>query len=123
MNGPATMLPSATRCSLVNDVHSQLNLTHVDQIVRPDSSADVRDAVIEAGRVGLPVCIAGGQHAMGSQQFASNALLLDIRELNRMFRLDSRRGLVEVEAGIQWPALIAKLIEAQRNQSWQWGIA
>ena len=50
---------------------------------------------------------------MGGQQFGAGTVLLDMRPLNASLGLDARRGIVEVEAGIQWPELIDDLLRAQ----------
>src|SRR6185312_6410913 len=68
------------------------------------------------------ICIAGGRHAMGGQQFAENGLLLDTRRFDRVIALDTEQGLVEVEAGIQWPALVRRLHELQPGSSAPWTI-
>jgi FAD/FMN-containing dehydrogenase len=107
---------------LVNDIHSQLNLTRVDQVVTPRSLEEVQRAIQAAAATGKAVCIAGGRHAMGGQQFASGAALLDTRQLTRVLRLDAENGLVEAEAGIQWPELVSRLIRMQAGQAQQWGI-
>ena len=108
--------------ALVNDVHSQLNPTYVNEIVKPDSLAGLQEAVQHAGQTGRAISIAGGRHAMGGQQFGADTLLLDTRSMNRVLAFDSARGLVEVEAGIQWPELIDHLIKIQRGEVQQWGI-
>lgn len=59
---------------------------------------------------------------MGGQQFAGNAVLLDTRPMRKILSLDAERGIVEVEAGIQWPDLVAGLVAMQSGQSKQWGI-
>jgi len=69
------------------------------------------------------MCIAGGHHAMGGQQFGGNAVLLDMRPLNRVLDLDAENGIVEVQAGIEWPGLVDWLIQNQARGSRQWGIA
>jgi FAD/FMN-containing dehydrogenase len=107
---------------LVNDVHSQLNPTYVHEVVKPNGLAGVQEAVARARDTGRRVSIAGGRHAMGGQQFGTDTMLLDSRSLNRVLAFDERRGLVEVEAGIQWPELIAHLIEVQDAASPQWAI-
>jgi FAD/FMN-containing dehydrogenase len=107
----------------VNDIHSKLNETRVHRVVTPDSVDAVREAVRIARAQGRGVCIAGGRHAMGSQQFLSGGDLIDTRRLDRVLSFDADRGLVEVEAGIQWPALIDYLLQAQAGRSGQWGIA
>jgi FAD/FMN-containing dehydrogenase len=46
---------------------------------------------------------------MGAQPFATGGIMLDMRKLDRVLDFDAARGLIEVEAGIQWPALIDAL--------------
>jgi FAD/FMN-containing dehydrogenase len=97
---------------LVDDVHSRLNETAVDEIVQVGSLEDVRAALDRAHASEKPVSIAGGRHAMGGQQFCAGGVLLDTRPLSRVLSLDEERGLVEVEAGIQWPSLIDGLTDS-----------
>lgn len=111
--------PRATR---VNDIHSELNPTDVAEVVAVDSLDVIRQAVVRAGEANQPVAIAGGRHAMGGQQFRSGGVLLDTRPLDRVLELDTDRGVVEVEAGIQWPALLDALETMQRGAPRPWGI-
>jgi FAD/FMN-containing dehydrogenase len=90
----------------VNDIHSKLNAVRVAGVVAVDSLDAIREAVTTTD---LPVAIAGGRHAMGGQQFCSGGVLLDTRPLSHVLSIDVDGGLVEVEAGIQWPALIEAL--------------
>src|SRR5688572_4060194 len=60
----------------VNDVQSQLNLTRVHRIVSPKSLDAIQTALREARREDRAVSLAGGRHAMGGQQFATDAILL-----------------------------------------------
>ena len=108
---------------LVNDVHSQLNPTWVARIEDASSIARVQEIVGAAARDQRPLCIAGGRHAMGAQQFASDGVLIDTRTLDRVIAFDSEQGIVEVEAGIQWPALIEHLLALQGGARRAWGIA
>jgi len=108
---------------LVNDVHSQLNATRVDRIVAVDSVATLQEALASARRRGKSISISGGRHAMGSQQFGTGSILLDMRRLDRVLRFDPTAGVIEIEAGIQWPELVRNLISAQDGRERQWGIA
>ncbi|HEX6178141.1 MAG TPA: FAD-binding oxidoreductase, partial [Thermoanaerobaculia bacterium] len=112
--------PAASRGAWVNDIHSQLNATQVSAIVTPRSAAELRAIVRETRGA---IAVSGGRHAMGGQQFAANAPLIDIRNMNHVLSFDRERGVVEVESGIQWPELISWLVDAQRGDSKQWGIA
>ena len=95
--------------ALVNDVHSRLNATTVDRVLPVRSLEEIGAALAYAGAAGKPVSIAGGRHAMGGQQFCAGGILLETRPLDRVLALDLERGTIEVEAGIQWPALTAAL--------------
>ncbi|HEX2171499.1 MAG TPA: FAD-binding oxidoreductase [Dehalococcoidia bacterium] len=108
---------------VVNDIHSQLNPTRVSRIVSVDSVEAIQAAIAAARREGRPICVAGGRHAMGGQQFASGGVLVDTTPLNRVLSFDSGRGVVEAEAGIRWPALIEALLVSPDGQPPQWGIA
>jgi FAD/FMN-containing dehydrogenase len=120
------LLPFAPRRAessvLVNDIHSQLNPTRVDRIVAIDSEATLRAALAAARAEGKPVCVAGGRHAMGGQQFAGDAVLLDVRPMRRIVDLDAEHGVVEAAAGVEWPELIERLITLQRGHPAPWGI-
>ncbi len=106
----------------VNDIHSQLNLTHVARVVRPDSVESLQKIVRTAQREGKAISIAAGRHAMGGQQFGKGTILIDMAGLNRVLGFDAAKGQVRVEAGIQWPELIADLLRRQDGQTPQWGI-
>jgi FAD/FMN-containing dehydrogenase len=120
------LLPFAPRRAassvLVNDIHSQLNPTRVERVVAIESEATLRAALAAARAQGKPVCVAGGRHAMGGQQFAGDAVLLDMRAMRRIVGLDAEQGVVEAEAGIQWPELIERLIAMQQGKPAAWGI-
>lgn len=107
---------------LVNDLHSALNATSVAGIREPRSIADIRACILDAARQGLPIATCGGRHAMGGQQFALDAVLLDMRHMHRVLAFDNAAGLIEVEAGIQWPALIDYLEAAPAPHDRRWSI-
>jgi FAD/FMN-containing dehydrogenase len=93
----------------VNDVHSRLNETAVDDVIHVDSLESIRAALARARAEGKPVAVCGGRHAMGGQQFCAGGLLLDTRSLCRVLSLDGHRRTIEVEAGMQWPRLLKAL--------------
>ena len=110
------------RPASVNDIHSQLNRTRVASVKQPKTIADLQAAVASARHEGLPVSVCGGRHSMGGQQFCTRGLLLDLTWLNRVLDFDSERGLITVEAGIDWPALVGYLAWAGAAQPSSWGI-
>ena len=107
----------------VNDVHSGLTATMVSQILTPGTVDEVRAALKLARSEERSICIAGSRHAMGQQAFATDAILLDTRKLTRVLGFDAGRGLIEVEAGVQWPQLLNELNVAQRGDGEPWAFA
>src|SRR5437879_5115547 len=107
----------------VNDVHSQLNRIRVRELLTPRTREELTEIVRSALRKGLPISVSGCRHSMGGQQFATDSICVDIRSLDRMISFDQEHGLIEVEAGIQWPKLIRAYLDAQGDSAKQWGIA
>lgn len=106
---------------VLNDVHSRLNATEVAEVVRPRSTEDVCAAIAEARGRGLGVSIAGARHAMGGQQFGSGCLHLDMTDMDRPLGFDAERGLLRIEGGAAWPAIIRATRDAQPGVP-RWGI-
>jgi FAD/FMN-containing dehydrogenase len=115
--------PARAAGVVVNDIHSRLNATRVHSVVEPHTLDAVRGAISAARREQRAVCIAGGRHAMGSQAFATDGVLIDIRKLKRVLAFDTTRGLIEVESGLQWPQLLEHLVSTQRGQMRQWAFS
>src|SRR6266508_6518239 len=105
----------------VNDVHSQLNRTRVRELLRPHTRDELAEIVRSASQKALPISVSGCRHSMGGQQFATDGICVDSRSLNRVISFDRERGLIEAEAGIQWPNLIRNYLEAQRDTIRPWG--
>ncbi len=125
---PVLLLPrpdrpaEAPQGTWVNDVHSRLNRTRVRRIERPDSVEGCQALVRRAMGEDRPLCIAAGRHAMGGQQFGTDAVLLDTGALDEVIAFDSVRGRIEVGAGIQWPQLAGHLLRLQPQDSAAWSI-
>jgi len=71
----------------VNDVHSQLNRTRVRELLRPRTRDELAEIVGSASRKGLPISVSGCRHSMGGQQFATDGVCIDTRELDRVIFL------------------------------------
>ena len=107
----------------VNDVHSQLNRTRVRELLTPRTRDELAQIVRSASQKALPISVSGCRHSMGGQQFAKESICIDTRSLDRVISFDRERGLIEAEAGIQWPKLIRTYLDAQAGSAKQWGIA
>lgn len=106
----------------LNDIHSKLNPTYVEQIVSPETVEDLRAGILFAKKHGLKVSISGGRHSMGGQQFGDGNFHLDMSRFNKVIHLDKSKGIVEVQSGIQWPELITWLNENQKDMEKPWVI-
>ncbi len=115
--------PLAPESLHVNDVHSQLNATTVKAIAHPTSLEELTGIIKRANRTGDKICISGSRHAMGGQQFVRGGLLVDTRSMNQIIDLDTERGIVEVEAGVEWPGLVDELLRRQDNSPNAWSIS
>ena len=103
---------------LVNDVHAKLNPTQVARVARPRSLEDL----VKEVRRGGAIIASGSRHAMGGQQFGTEATLLDMRRCRSVLDFDAERGLVEVEAGIEWPSLLKWLLRHAEENGEGWTI-
>ena len=103
-------------------MHSELNATVVGGTIVVESVPVLQHIVRSAASAGLRISIAGARHAMGGQQFGTGTILLDMTRLDRVLEMDWERGLVVVEAGIDWPRLVNHLLWAGAGQLHQWGI-
>ena len=91
---------------LLNDVHSQLNPTRVARVEQPTKLADLQAIVVSAREMQQHISSAGGRHAMGGQQFAADTVHIDTTRMARVLSSDAERGLLTIEAGAMWPAII-----------------
>lgn len=108
--------------TILNDVHSQLNATAVAHVVRPASLGELQAIIRRASAEGAHISVAGGRHAMGGQQFSAGSLHIDMTRLDRVLRTDAEQGLLQMEAGAQWPGIIAASHAMTRADGTPWGI-
>lgn len=117
-----TINPDEPTKNTVNDIHTTLNGTNVREIVRPSSLEQLCSAVVNARREGASIAVSGGRHAMGGQQFGEDSVLIDTVSLKEILSFDMEAGIVEAEAGILWPELLAHLEELQADRPQPWGV-
>ena len=101
----------------LNDVQSQLNPTKVGAVHFPKSVKEIQRLVRQANQSGTPISVCGCKHSMGGQQFGEGNIQFDMTHFNRLLNFDGNKGLATMEAGIQWPKLIADLEEIQMGQT------
>src|SRR5579872_1433220 len=93
-------LPFSQLGGTINDV-TGINRTPVYGIVQIKSEDDLRNALLFARQQKLPVSIAGAKHSMGGQEFATDALVLDMRGFNQM-SVDTTNKILTVQSGAIW---------------------
>ncbi len=106
----------------LNDVHSQLNATTVACIEHPQGLAELQAIVLRVRAEGRHISVAGGRHAMGGQQFSPGSTHIDMSALDRVLGTDPVRGLLHIEAGADWPKIIAASHQMKANSGESWGI-
>ena len=107
---------------LLNDVHSKLNATTVAELYYPESTDDVIKIIKHAKKNNQAISISGGRHAMGGQQFGEGTVHISMKKMNDVLAFDREKGIITIEAGIEWPQLINYLVTKQENTWPQWGI-
>jgi FAD/FMN-containing dehydrogenase len=111
----------------LNDIHTGLNATRVSQVLTASSSEAVQEIVQQAAKAGHQIAIGGGRHAAGGQQFLKDQWSLDTRPMSRILSFhdqsgDDQLGLMTVQAGISWTAIMKYLNSLQEGQIFQWAI-
>src|SRR5207247_9295238 len=82
-------------------------------IETPRSVADIRSALQRAQRDGVPVCMMGTGHNLGGHAFVNGAMVLDMRQFNRVLSLDAEQKRITVESGITWDKIQEALSQSR----------
>ncbi len=107
---------------VLNDVHSRMNATRVAQVCKPRTLSELQATVRRAAVAGQRISVGGGRHAMGGQQFAADSLHIDMRGLHQVLKCDPLRGLLQIEAGADWPRIIEATHAMNVGGQGRWGI-
>lgn len=82
----------------INDI-TELNAIQVQRIVKPKTPDEIRNAIKNSTG---SISIGGGKYSMGGQTAFENSLHFDLRDFNKVIRLDTISKTVTVQAGITW---------------------
>lgn len=85
----------------INDF-SRLNKTHIEQLATPTNYAEVADILKKAGQENKKISIAGIRHSQGGHAFYPDAIVINLKNLNRILRLDLEHKLITVQTGASW---------------------
>lgn len=68
----------------------------------PKSVEDIRSILQHAQRENVPLCMMGTGHNLGGHAFVDGAIVLDMRQFNRVCYVNREEKCVRVESGIIW---------------------
>lgn len=100
-------LPFSQFGGTINDV-TGVNRTSIYGILQIKSEVDLRNALQFARQHKLTVSIAGAKHSMGGQEFATDALILDMQAFNQM-SVDANSKILTVQSGAIWHHILEYL--------------
>ena len=118
----ASTIPDQSSGTIVNDVHSKLNRTHVDSIIRPESVEQLAGSSRSSHGPGQGCLHRRRPSRDGRTAVRRGGLLVDTRALNRIVSFDVERGHIAVEGGTQWPADHRPSESGADGGGPQWGI-
>ncbi|MBP3965128.1 FAD-binding oxidoreductase [Paenibacillus lignilyticus] len=81
---------------------SRLMEVRIFRTVHVHETADIKEALAEAKRRGLPISVSGASHSQGGQTFMENAIVLDMKPYHRIIQLDEKRKEITVQSGATW---------------------
>lgn len=84
--------------AVVNDI-TGLNPIDVARVIRPTTNEEIRAAVRANNG---PISIGGGRYSMGGQTATEHALQIDMRDFNKILKLDVPARTITVQAGARW---------------------
>ena len=100
-------LPFSQFEGTINDV-TGVNRTAIYGILQIKTEDDLRNALQFARQQNLPVSVAGAKHSMGGQEFAIDALVLDMRGFNQV-SVDTAAKILTVQSGAVWHHILEYL--------------
>ena len=93
--------PTHTTSTTINDF-SRLNKTNIHSLKTPSSYQELQEIVAYAKKNKLKIAIAGIRHSQGGHAFFTNAIVINLKKLNRILDFDPDKKLITVQAGTTW---------------------
>jgi FAD/FMN-containing dehydrogenases len=89
--------------------HTYTRLGSPAAVIRVRDHQDIADTLAHARTTGIPVTARSGGHGISGRSTNDQGMVIDLSRLNTVEILDSRSGLVRVEAGARWGDVAAAL--------------
>ena len=86
---------------IINDF-SQLNETKISDFVNPTSYEELASILKKAKKENLKISISGIRHSLGGHAFYSNAIVINLKNLNKIINLDLENKIITVQTGASW---------------------
>jgi len=86
---------------LINDV-ARLYPTYVSEIVKGKEIESLQNAIQKAKQNGLKVSIAGSQHSQGGHTYYDDAVVLQMKDFDKILDLDTENKTITVQSGATW---------------------
>jgi FAD/FMN-containing dehydrogenase len=84
--------------TIINDV-TNINPIEINQVIVPTTTEEIKNAVKKNSG---PISIGGGRFSMGGQTATEQAVQIDMRNFNKILKLDTDKKQITVQAGIRW---------------------
>jgi decaprenylphospho-beta-D-ribofuranose 2-oxidase len=91
----------------------RLRMATVANTARPSDEDELRELVRYAAEDGRKLTLRGVGHSAGGQSFADGAIMVDVRDLDRIIELDESRRTIRVQGGATWQTLTTVLEPAR----------
>lgn len=83
---------------VVNDV-TQINPIVMDSVFSPTTVSEIQRIIKESKG---PISIGGGRYSMGGQTAIDNGIQIDLRQMNKIIKIDQINKKITVQSGIRW---------------------
>lgn len=93
---------SIEKSPTIIDDFSGLNKTKINQYVTPYSYSEISSLITKAKKENLKISIAGIRHSQGGHAFYNDAIVINLKNLNKIIDLDLKEKLLTVQAGVSW---------------------
>jgi len=99
--GSLTIFQSQLVSPIVED-RGRLLPVKMKSVKSSNSEVEIRSIVRAANRHDDKISIAGMQHSQGGQTLYPGGILLDMKQYNKILKLDEKNKLITVQSGVTW---------------------
>lgn len=90
-----------TVTNTINDF-SRLNKTKIHSLAQPKSYAELQEIIQYAQANNIKISICGTRHSQGGQAFFPNAIVINLKHLNKILNFNPEKKLITAQTGATW---------------------